>query len=94
MENENRKKPNAPIDEAYLMSIMAGETKKPQQSVTPQEPTAEQPKETATEKPAAKERTRQKRASDTGYGERFLNSHTITRRVDITVRIVPVILVG
>lgn len=87
MENENKKKPNAPIDEAYLMSIMAGETKKPQQLVTPQESTAEQPKETATEKPAAKERTRQKRASDTGYGERFLNSHTMTRRGDKSIYI-------
>jgi len=83
MENENKKKPNAPIDEAYLMSIMAGETKKPQQAVAPQEPT----KETPTEKPVAKERTRQKRAFDAGYGERFLNSHTMTRRGDKSIYI-------
>ncbi|MVZ64219.1 DUF3408 domain-containing protein, partial [Sphingobacterium humi] len=87
MENENKKKPNAPIDEAYLMSIMAGETKKPQQAVAPQEPSAEPTKETPTEKPVDKERTRQKRASDTGYGERFLNSHTMTRRGDKSIYI-------
>ncbi|MFZ4860715.1 DUF3408 domain-containing protein [Sphingobacterium sp. Mn56C] len=84
MDNDNKKKP---IDEAYLMSIMAGETKKPQQAVAPQEPTAEPPKERATEKPVAKERTRQKRVSDIGYGERFLDSHTMTRRGDKSIYI-------
>jgi hypothetical protein len=87
MENENKKKPNALIDEAYLMSIMAGETKKPQRAVAPQEPSAEPAKETAMEKPVAKERTRQKRASGTGYGEHFLNSHTMTRRGDKSIYI-------
>lgn len=84
MDNDNKKKP---IDEAYLMSIMAGETKKPQQAVAPQEPTAEPPKERATEKPVAKERNRQKRVSDIGYGERFLDSHTMTRRGDKSIYI-------
>ncbi len=91
MENKNKKKPNAPIDEAYLMSIMAGETKKPQQVIAPQEPSAEPTKETSTEtsteKHVTKERTRQKRASDTGYGERFLNSHTMSRRGDKSIYI-------
>jgi len=87
MDNENKKKPNAPIDEAYLMSIMAGKTKKPQQAVTPQEPKAEPPKETVTEKPVTKERIRQKRTSDISYGERFLIGHTMTRRGDKSIYI-------
>lgn len=87
MDNENKKKPNAPIDEAYLMSIMAGETKKPKQAVFTQELIAEPTKETVAEKSLAKERTRQKRASGTDYGERFLNSHTMTRRGDKSIYI-------
>lgn len=87
MENGNRKKQDAPIDEAYLMSIMAGETTKPEQAITPQEPTAEPEKEMIMDKPVAKERTRQKRVSGTSYGERFLNSHTMTRRGDKSIYI-------
>lgn len=32
MDNDNKKKQDAPIDEAYLMSIMAGNAKKPEQA--------------------------------------------------------------
>ncbi len=86
MENENKKKTNAPIDEAYIMSIMAGETKKPEQVEAPQDPQAEL-KEPAEEKVVSKERTRQKKASGFGYGERFLNGHTMTRRGDKSIYI-------
>lgn len=84
MENENKKKTNAPIDEAYIMSIMAGETKKPEKAT--EEPQTEQ-KEPIDEKPASKERTRQKKGSGFGYGERFLNGHTMTRRGDKSIYI-------
>lgn len=84
---ENRKKQDAPINEDYLMSIIAGQTKKPEQELAAQEPTAESIKETTVEKPVIKERTRQKRASDVGYGERFLNSHNMTRRGDKSIYI-------
>ncbi len=84
MENENKKKTNAPIDEAYIMSIMAGETKKPEKAT--EEPQAEQ-KELIDEKPASKERTRQKKVSGFSYGERFLNGHTMTRRGDKSIYI-------
>lgn len=87
MENGNRKKQDAPIDEAYLMSIMAGETTKPEQAATPQEPTAEPEKERIMDKPVTKERTRQKKVFGTSYGERFLNSHTMTRRGDKSIYI-------
>ena len=87
MEKGNTKKQDAPIDEAYLMSIMAGETKMPEQVATPQEPSTEAAKETIKEKSATKERTRQKRVPDTGYGERFLNSHTTTPRGDKSIYI-------
>lgn len=69
------------------MSIIAGQTKKPEQELAAQEPTAESIKETTVEKPVIKERTRQKRASDVGYGERFLNSHNMTRRGDKSIYI-------
>ncbi|MEJ5053682.1 DUF3408 domain-containing protein [Sphingobacterium sp. MYb382] len=84
---ENRKKQDAPINEDYLMSIIAGQKKKPEQELAAQEPTAESIKETTVEKPVIKERTRQKRASDVGYGERFLNSHNMTRRGDKSIYI-------
>ena len=84
---ENRKKQDAPINEDYLMSIIAGQTKKPKQELAAQEPTAESTKETTVEKPVIKERTRQKRASDVAYGERFLNSHNMTRRGDKSIYI-------
>ncbi|MCK0125099.1 DUF3408 domain-containing protein [Gelidibacter sp. F2691] len=84
---ENRKKQDAPINEDYLMSIIAGQTKKTEQELAAQEPTAESTKETTVEKPVIKERTRQKRASDVGYGERFLNSHNMTRRGDKSIYI-------
>lgn len=87
MENEDKKKQNAPIDEAYIMSIMAGGPTKPEQLPETQEQAAEPTKEPTEEKPVTKERTKQKRASDMGYGERFLNSHTMTRRGDKSIYI-------
>ncbi|MDV4116267.1 DUF3408 domain-containing protein [Elizabethkingia anophelis] len=86
MENENKKKANAPIDEAYIMSIMAGETKKPEQVAVSQEQQTEL-KEPTEDKPASKERTRQKKVSGFSYGERFLNGHTMTRRGDKSIYI-------
>ncbi|EHO06991.1 hypothetical protein HMPREF9714_02842 [Myroides odoratimimus CCUG 12901] len=80
---ENRKKQDAPINEDYLMSIIAGQTKKPEQELAAQEST----KETKVEKPVIKERARQKLVSDVGYGERFLNSHNMTRRGDKSIYI-------
>ncbi|MBS1740501.1 DUF3408 domain-containing protein [Elizabethkingia miricola] len=88
MENDNKKKQNAPIDEAYIMSIMAGETKKPEQSAVPQQQAAPiEPAEPNEEKPVTKERTRQKKISGFSYGERFLNGHSMTRRGDKSIYI-------
>lgn len=87
MENENKKKQNAPIDEAYLMSIMAGETKKPEQKEVLKKPTEEPAEKPVTEKPLTKGRNRQKKTSDVGYGERFLDSHSMTRRGDKSIYI-------
>ena len=84
MEKDNKKKP---IDEAYLMSIMAGETQKPEQVPPPKEPATEPTKEPETEKVVLKGRSRQKRTSDMDYGERFLGSHTMTRRGDKSIYI-------
>ena len=84
MEKDNKKKP---IDEAYLMSIMAGETQKPEQVPPPKEPATEPAKEPKAENVVPKGRSRQKRSSDTDYGERFLGSHTMTRRGDKSIYI-------
>ena len=87
MDNDNKKKQDAPIDEAYLMSIMAGNAQKPEQAAPPQEQAAEPAPEPIAEKPVAKERTRQRKTSEADYGERFLGSHTMSRRGDKSIYI-------
>lgn len=82
MKKEHKKKQDAPIDEVYLMSLMAGGTKKPVQDETPQEQAPGPVQEPAGEKSVAKKRPRPKRASDMGYGERFLSSTAMARRGD------------
>lgn len=87
MESENRKKQDTPVDEAYLMSIIAGNTQKPEQVAHPQEQTTESVSGSIAEKPVAKERSRQRKPLEMDYGERFLGSHTMTRRGDKSIYI-------
>lgn len=81
MESENKKKQNPQVDEEFIMSIMAEGTRQTGQS--------DPAKETAPgeEKQANRDRPRQKKISDINYGERFLNSHTMTKRGDKSIYI-------
>ncbi|OPC66473.1 conjugal transfer protein TraB [Elizabethkingia bruuniana] len=87
MENKNKRKNNAPIDEAYIMSIMAGETKESEQLTEVFEQPQTEQKEHEEDKLVSKERTRQKRGGGFNYGERFLGGHTMSRRGDKSIYI-------
>ena len=82
MENEGRNKQNdQQVDEAYMMSIIAGH------GVKAEDMTDEPIKKEGEEKTAARERSRQKKSSDLSYGERFLTSHSMNRRGDKSIYI-------
>lgn len=82
MKKEHKKKQDASIDEAYLMSLMADGVKKHAQQGAQQEQATDSVQEQPGEKPVAKKRPRSKRVSDMGYGERFLSRTTMARRGD------------
>lgn len=83
MENEQKKKQNSKVDEALIMAVIAEGTRNPNQPETPKEPAEEHAKEVT----VARETARRKKTSDVGYGERFLSSHTMTRRGDKSIYI-------
>lgn len=84
MENEN-KKVNKDIDEQYLMSIMAGNTKK--QLANESEPEEKNESEGTKEKPASKEKLRNKKTASETYEERFLSGHSMIKRGDKSIYI-------
>lgn len=67
------------IDEQYLMSIMAGNTKKESQS---------QELESSQEKPI-KQKQKNKKSTEITYAEQFLTHHTMTKRGDKSIYIRP-----
>ncbi|MEZ7497867.1 DUF3408 domain-containing protein [Flavobacterium sp. Arc3] len=79
MDNKDQKNEDQPVDEEFIMSIMAGGVRKPGQIPPPKEPDIE--------KPILREKNRNKKTSDTSYQDRFLNSHTMTRRGDKSIYI-------
>lgn len=101
MEKGNKKRNSPEIDEEYVMSLMAGgvrkEGMKQPPAETPEEPpeeetigeeiTKEEVKEPAQEKPVQRERTRSRKNSDSTYGERFLNTHSMEKRGDKSIYI-------
>jgi len=87
MESENKSKQKALINEDYIMSIMAGNTQKPGQDDPPEGMKAEPADTQMSEKPLTRERPRTKKSSDMGYGQRFLNTHSMTRRGDKSIYI-------
>lgn len=76
MEDAKKKASKPQVDEAYLMSVIAEGTRKPDLA----EPSKDAAKEGNEEKSQTKERTRSKKISDVSYGQQFLDSHTMTRR--------------
>lgn len=71
MENEKMKDLDNSIDEQYLMSMMAGNTKKELQSQELNFPN---------EKPMTKQKLRNKKSSEINYVEHFLTHHSMTKR--------------
>lgn len=68
------------IDEQYLMSIMAGSTKKETQN---------HELDSEKDKPLAKQRIKNKKSTEITYAEQFLTHHTITKRGDKSIYIRP-----
>lgn len=81
MGSENKKKDSS-VDEAYLMSVMAEGTRA-KAIDTEKEP------ELIKSKPVRNERTKQRKASNLVYEERFLSSHSMTKRGDKSIYIRP-----
>ncbi|RUT70242.1 DUF3408 domain-containing protein [Flavobacterium cupreum] len=99
MEKGNKKR-NAPeVDEEYIMSLMAAgvrkegmqkppaETPKSAKEEIKEETINEETKEQVQEKPVQRERTRTRKNSDSTYGERFLNTHSMEKRGDKSIYI-------
>jgi len=79
MENQNYEEDKS-IDEQYLMSIMAGSTKK---EVQTEEIDSEK------EKPEVKQKIKSKKSVEITYAEQFLTHHTMTKRGDKSIYIRP-----
>jgi hypothetical protein len=80
MDNEKINSEDNNIDEQYLMSIMAGNTKKESQSL---ELNSEK------EKPTTKQKIKSKKSVEMTYAEQFLTHHTMTKRGDKSIYIRP-----
>lgn len=100
MEKGNKKRNSPEIDEEYVMSLMAGGVRKEGMQQPPAETPKEPPKEVikeeiiredikeqAQEKPVQRERTKAKKNTDSTYGERFLNTHSMEKRGDKSIYI-------
>lgn len=68
------------IDEQYLMSIMAGNTKRESQS---------QKLDSEKDKPTTKQKIKSKKSVEITYAEQFLTHHTMTKRGDKSIYIRP-----
>lgn len=80
MDTDKKKSEDNNIDEQYLMSIMAGNTKNESQS---QEP------DSLKEKPETKQKIKSKKSVGITYAEQFLTHHTMTKRGDKSIYIRP-----
>lgn len=80
MESENKNNEDGSIDEQYLMSIMAGNTKKEAQT---------QELDSIKEKPISKQKLKNKKNLEITYAEQFLTHHTMTKRGHKSIYIRP-----
>ncbi|WP_426478116.1 DUF3408 domain-containing protein [Chryseobacterium sp. CBSDS_008] len=80
MDNDKNNSEENSIDEQYLMSIMAGSTKKESQS---------QEHESSKEKLITKQKIKSKKSVEVTYAEQFLTHHTMTKRGDKSIYIRP-----
>lgn len=78
--DKNDKKNHIPkVDEEYLMKVMAEGTRAPNQTTT-DSPTMDN-------EPPLREKPRSKKQSEQSYGERFLKTHSMTRRGEKSIYI-------
>lgn len=91
MDNNEKKKQSHSVDEEHIMAMIAEGVRKPGQietvSETDKEPPESQVQKPVEEKPGAREKSRNKKSSDTTYGERFLSSHSMERRGEKSIYI-------
>jgi len=80
MDSDKKNNEDNNIDEQYLMSIMAGNTKNESQS---------QELYYLKEKPATKQKIKSKKSVGITYAEQFLTHHTMTKRGDKSIYIRP-----
>lgn len=80
MDSNKKNSEDNNIDEQYLMSIMAGNTKNESQS---------QQLDSLKEKPATKQKIKSKKSVGITYAEQFLTHHTMTKRGDKSIYIRP-----
>lgn len=80
MDTDKMKSEDNDIDEQYLMSIMAGNTKMESQS---------QKLDTQKEEPTTKQKIKSKKSVEITYAEQFLTHHTMTKRGDKSIYIRP-----
>ncbi|WP_159476330.1 DUF3408 domain-containing protein [Chryseobacterium sp. 18068] len=80
MDSDKKNNEDNNIDEQYLMSIMAGNTKKESQSQKP---------DSRLEKPEVKQKIKSKKSIGITYAEQFLTHHTMTKRGDKSIYIRP-----
>jgi hypothetical protein len=80
MDTDKKKSEDNNIDEQYLMSIMAGNTKNESQS---------QELDSLKEKPATKQKIKSKKSVGITYAEQFLTHHSMTKRGDKSIYIRP-----
>lgn len=80
MDSDKKNNEDNNIDEHYLMSIMAGSTKKETQN---------HELDSEKDKPPAKQRTKNKKSTEITYAEQFLTHHTMTKRGDKSIYIRP-----
>lgn len=92
MEKENRSKVTPDINEELMMNLMVDGIKKEGIQIPP-EPSADQEKkeikssEPSKGKAFQRERSKSKKIFESGYGEHFLRTHSMTKRGDKSIYI-------
>jgi hypothetical protein len=92
MEKDDKRKITPDINEELMMNLMVDGIKKeglqlPPESIAEPEKEEVKQEELLMGKPAQKEKSRIKKNLDTGYGDHFLKTHSMTKRGDKSIYI-------
>lgn len=92
MEKDSKRKSTPDINEEMMMDLMVDGVKKegiklPAEPIEEREKKAARQKESTQPKPVQKENNRTKKTPDGSYGQRFLKTHSMTRRGDKSIYI-------